>query len=241
MAIVSVCCAVYRAHEPPNVASLATALPAALAGIDGELTVALNGISGSLAGVPPGTRTVALPRNMGVSPGWNAAAETSSADILVFANDDVQLGPRSIAGMVKALDDHSNAGVVGPAGAMWSIECVHHIERVEGADLEAGSVRGCDAVSGFLFAVRRETFLKVGGFDEAYAPASFEEIDLCFAVRALGLEALVVGGIDVAHEWGVSARQPPWRTIRWNGKRELLWSIHRRNRARLRRKWSAAL
>lgn len=240
MTTVSVCCAVYRAHDAPNVGSLAGELPAAWAGNDGELVVALNGISAREAGVPPGTRTVALAHNMGVAPGWNAAANAASGDVLVFANDDVQLGPRAIAEIVDTLDVHPDAGVVGPEGATWDIQQGHHLQRISGTDLPAGSVRSCDAVSGFLFAVRRAAFVAIGGFDEAYAPASFEEVDLCFAIRALGLEALVVGGVDVTHEWGVSARQPPWRTIRWNGKRELLWSIHRRNRARLRTKWSAA-
>lgn len=238
MAVVSVCCAVYRAHAAPNVSSLAAELPAALGGVEGELVGALNGISASKAGVPPETRAVALARNMGVSPGWNAAAEAASGEVLVFVNDDVALGPESIAGMVRALADHDDAGVVGPVGAVWDAARGRHLRTVDGRDLEAGAIRACDAISGFLFAVRRAVFVEVGGFDEAYAPASFEEGDLCYAIRARGLEALVVGGIEVAHQWGISARQPPWRTIRWNGRRELLWSIQRRNRARLREKWS---
>lgn len=238
MSTVSVCCAVYRVHEAPNVSSLAADLPAALGEAEGDLIVALNGISASKAGVPPGARTVELALNMGVSPGWNAAADAASGEILVFANDDVKLGPGSIAKMVEALGDHADAGVVGPAGAMWDIERGRHLQTVDGSDIEAGGVRECDAISGFLFAVRRAVFVEIGGFDEAYAPASFEEIDLCFAVRSKGLKALVVGGVDVSHEWGVSARQPPWRTVRWNGKREVLWAIHRRNRKRLHRKWS---
>jgi GT2 family glycosyltransferase len=98
----------------------------------------------------------------------------------------------------------------------------------------------CDAVSGFLFAARRSTWEAVGGFDEAYAPASWEEIDFNVAVqRGLGLRSYAVGGVDAPHEWGISSRQKPWKTVRWGGRRELLWSIHRRNRRHFLAKWSA--
>ena len=86
--------------------------------------------------------------------------------------------------------------------------------------------------------MRRSEWEAVGGFDEAYAPASWEEIDFNLALQARGLRSLVVGGVDVAHEWGISAKAPPWRTIRWGGRRELLWSIHRRNRRHFLSKWA---
>ena len=75
------------------------------------------------------------------------------------------------------------------------------------------AIEACDAVSGFLFATRRSTWEAVGGFDEAYAPASWEEVDFNRRGAArLGLRSYAVGGVDAPHEWGISARQPPWRT-----------------------------
>jgi GT2 family glycosyltransferase len=98
----------------------------------------------------------------------------------------------------------------------------------------------CDVVSGFLFATPRKLWERVGGFDEAYAPASWEEVDYNCAVQRLGLRSYAVGGLHVQHDWGISARQPPWRTIQWGGRRELLWSVHRRNRRHFLSKWSTA-
>ena len=82
----SVCVPVYKAHEPPNVASLAAALPAASGSLEGELVVALNGIDACAASVPSEVRSVALDTNRGVAPGWNAAAHMAAGDVLVFAN-----------------------------------------------------------------------------------------------------------------------------------------------------------
>jgi len=235
---ISVCVPVYRSHPAPNAAALAEALPAALAGLTGELVVTLNGIAAADAGIPDEVRTVTHEQNLGVSPGWNAAARAASGDVLVFCNDDVELGPRSLAVLADAARGREDAGVVGPAGARWDFAAARHLESVDGGDLAVGGLREVDAVSGYLFAVRRDVFECVGGFDEAYAPASWEEIDFACAVRAAGWRSYVVGGVDVEHEWGISARTPAWRRAGWGGRSELLWSIHRRNRRRFLAKWS---
>jgi GT2 family glycosyltransferase len=230
----SVCVPVYKRHAEPNVATLAAALPAALGGRDGELVVALNGIGAEAAGVPAEARTVALEHNMGVAPGWNAAAQAAQGEILVFANDDVVPGPGALDRLAAVLREHPDAGVVGPVGATYDRASWRHADDVRPDE----GVVACDAVSGFLFATTRAAWSAVGGFDEAYAPASWEEIDFNVAVQRLGLRSYAVGGVDAPHDWGISARQPPWRTVRWGGRRELLWSIHRRNRRHFLGKWA---
>ena len=235
---VSVCVPVYRAHGAPNAATVAAALPAALGDLDGELVVTLNGLSAAEAGIPHGVRTVAHAENLGVAPGWNSAAWAALGDVLVFANDDIELGPGSLAALEDAVR-RPDVGVAGPVGAAWDFAAGRHLAMLDGHDLHPGELREVDAVSGFLFAVRREVFERVGGFDEAYAPASWEEVDFACAVRAAGLRSYVVGGVDVAHEWGISAGAPVWRRVRWGGRSELLWSIHRRNRRHFLAKWGA--
>jgi GT2 family glycosyltransferase len=237
--VISVCIPSYKPHPAPNLATVGLGLPAALAGEPGELVVALNGIGAEEVGVPAGAVTVRLPRNRGVAPGWNAAAGGARGDVLVFANDDLELGPASLARLARVLRERPEAGVVGPVGTSWDIPGAAHEAWIDLSGRPDGDVAPCDVVAGFCFAVRRATFDAVGGFDEAYAPASWEEVDFCTAVRAAGLENYAVAGVQVAHEWGVSQRQPPWRRLRWDGRSELLWSIHRRNRRRFQAKWSA--
>jgi GT2 family glycosyltransferase len=234
----SVCVPVYKAHAAPNVASLAAALPAACVSLQGELVVALNGIDVADAGVPAGVRTVELETNRGVAPGWNAAAGAATGEVLVFANDDVQPGPGSLALLAEVLRARPEAGVVGPAGTHWDTERWEHREFIDLSGRPAGDVEECDVISGFLFAVRREVYAAVGGFDEAYAPASWEEVDFDQSVRSQGLKCYAVAGVEAAHEWGISARQKPWARVRWGGRSELLWSIHRRNRRHFLSKWA---
>jgi GT2 family glycosyltransferase len=234
----SVCVPVYKAHPKPNVASLVSSLPAACGALEGELVVALNGISATDAGVPPGVHSVELDTNRGVGPGWNAAAREATGDVLVFANDDVEPGPGSLELLVRVLRERPEAGVVGPVGTRWDTERWEHREFLDLNGRAPGDVEECEVVSGFLFAVRRGVYDAVGGFDEAYAPASWEEVDFDQAVRAQGLKCYAVAGVDAPHEWGISARQRPWARIRWGGRAELIWSIHRRNRRHFLSKWS---
>src|SRR4051794_18319400 len=168
----SVCVPVYKRHDEPNIATLASALPAACGACSAELVVALNGIDADNARVPPGARTTALEHNMGVAPGWNAAARDARGEILVFANDDVVPGPGSLERLAGVLRGRPDAGVVGPVGATFDRSTWRRVAFVEP---EAG-VAACEGVGGFLLAPPREAWRGVGGFEEASAPASWEEI-----------------------------------------------------------------
>jgi GT2 family glycosyltransferase len=234
---VSVCVPVYRAHAEPNLATLAASLERGLDGLAGELVVALNGISAADARVPPSARSVDLGENRGVSPGWNAAASAARGAVLVFANDDVVLGQGALRLMHDALASRPEAGVVGPDGTIWDLGAPKHLEYLDLSGRSPGEVEGCDVVSGYLFAVRAEVLAALGGFDEAYAPCSWEEVDLCTDVRKrLGLQCYAVAGIEAEHEYGISYARP-WTRIHHNGRREFLRSIHIRNREYFQRKW----
>jgi O-antigen biosynthesis protein len=236
--VISVCVPVYEAHEEPNVATLAASVPDALGQHDGELVIALNGVSAEQAAVPESVVVVDLGVNRGVAPGWNAAARAARGEVLVFTNDDVVLGPDSLAVLAQALVEHRQAGVVGPDGNRWDIsEAPRQIDAVDPSHLPRGEMLGCDAPSGFLMATRREVWEAVDGFDESYAPCICEDLDFCWAVRRrLGLACYAVAGVEHTHTPGVSTARP-WQRIHHNGRSEMLWRIHRRNVRRFREKW----
>jgi len=236
----SVCVAVYRRHRAPNLATLAGQLEAAADGLSCELVVALNGISAERAGVPAGAVTTDLGANRGVSVGWNRAAAIARGEVLVFVNDDLALGPSSLRLLCDALRGTPGAGVTGPVGTLWDIGRGEHVAYLPPAEAAPGSVRRCDVLSGFLFATPRAVFEAVGGFDEAYTPCGFEEVDYCTTVRLrTGLDCFEVAGVPFEHEFRISAKRP-WHRVRYDGRSESLGSIDRRNRRHFRAKWSTA-
>lgn len=235
---ISVCVAVYREHSAPNLSTLAGSLDAALGRYRGELVVALNGIDAARASVPPAAVVVDLETNRGVSVGWNRAAAAARGRILVFANDDLVLGPQALERLASALDDHPDAGIVGPVGTLWDVAEGRHVAYLPDVDLPDGSVRPCDVVSGFLMATPAEAFRRIGGFDEALTPCSYEEVDYCTAVRLdLGMQCYAVEGVVFEHEFAISAARP-WQRVRFDGRSESLRSIARRNRRHFMAKWA---
>lgn len=70
---------------------------------------------------------------------------------------------------------------------------------------EAGFVRAVDFCSGVFLMVRTEVAQVLDGFDESYAPAYFEETDLCMRIRALGYRILYDPAVCLVHyECGTS-------------------------------------
>ena len=234
---VSVCVPVYQAHSEPNVGTVGATMERALDGLSGELLVALNGVSAAAAGVPTQAEVIDLGVNRGVSPGWNAAAAAAGGTVLVFCNDDVSLGARSLRLLHDVLIEHEEAGVVGPDGTLWDLSVPKHLQWLDMSGRSAGEFEPCDVVAGFLFAMRREVWEALGGFDEAYAPCSMEDVDVCTDVRKrLGLTCYAVAGVETEHEYGISVTKP-WKRISHNGRTEFLRSVHVRNVRHFKSKW----
>ena len=234
----SVCVAVYRDHGAPNLSTLIADLPDAVAGLSYETVVVLNGVPPDRAGAADGTRVIAYPENRGVPIAWNAAADAARGELLVVTNDDVRLGAGSLRMLSEAFERDPQLGVAGPVGTRWDVSVPRHIEYVDMTGLPPGTPVPCEVLSGFLLATPRETWLATGGFEEAFTPCGFEEVDYCTAVRlSLGQACCCIAGVPFEHEFGISA-QRSWRRIKWEGGRERLGSIARRNRSYFQAKWS---
>jgi len=170
--------------------------------------------------------------NVGVSRGWNMGAMMAEGDTLLFLNDDVEVGTDAIEALYDVLTKDPTIGEVGPRGSLW--KGAQH-DRYVGED----HPEDADNISGFCFMVRTETFSRVGGFDIAYTPAGFEEIDFSFAIRKLGLRCRVVPGLRITHHFrhGVSAGP---RDIPYLFKNINTTDLHERNKAYFKRKWNIA-
>lgn len=188
-----------RAHVERCLASIAaqTAPPDETLVVDnGSLddTVAL------VRAAAPWAHLVVLERNVGFAPGMNYGARLVSGDILLLLNQDVALHPAACAALRAVFATQPQVGIVGAkllaadgvtiqhAGG-WLRRPLFLADHYGHGERDAGqhdTAREVEYVNGAVLAVRRQVFEQLGGFDEGFAPAYFEETDLCFRARALG-------------------------------------------------------
>src|SRR5690606_19930156 len=80
--------------------------------------------------------------------------------------------------------------------------------------------RATDYVSGVFLAVPAPLWRTLGGFDEAFAPAYYEDVDFCLRVWRAGFRVVVDPDVLVEHvEWGSAAGDEARQRMRENRAR----------------------
>jgi len=164
-----------------------------------------------------GVRLVETDGNQGFVGTCNLGASFARGDYLVFLNNDTEVQPGWLDELVHTADSDHRIGLVGaklvyPDGRLQ--ECGSIVWRDgtgwnygRGADPDLPQyqvVRDVDYCSGAALLVRRDLFERVGGFDDRFAPAYFEDTDLAFAIRAAGHRTVVQPRAVVVHHEGIS-------------------------------------
>jgi GT2 family glycosyltransferase len=180
--------------------------------------------------------------NTGFGAGCNlgaAAALAEGAEVLLFLNPDATVDTESAVRLMAAVDAGplllAGPTVLGPDGEVASAGL--------DLDLETGAMRpwrrraehpGAETlpwVTGACFAVTRELWERVGGFDERYF-LYWEDVDLCARVRAAGGRVAVIDGATATHSGGGTQRAEGSRA-----KSPGYYYFNIRNRALFARTW----
>jgi len=156
--------------------------------------------------------------NLGFVGSCNRAAAKAQGDYLVFLNNDTRVTEGWLDALIDTLIDEPRAGLVGArlvypggrlqesGGIIFSDGSGWNYGRDDPADDPAyGFLREADYCSGACIALRRNLFEQLGGFDDRYAPAYYEDTDLAFRVREAGLKVLVQPGATVIHHEGATS------------------------------------
>jgi len=151
----------------------------------------------------------------------NLGAAAASGERLIFFNDDVEATqPGWIQNLIEPLEN-PEVGAVAPK-LLYETGTIQHAGLVMGVRGLAGtafhqragdstehfnlaqSLRDVAALSAACLAMRRDDFMRLGGFDAINTPIAHSDIDLSFKVREAGLRCVYTPYATLSHAGHVS-------------------------------------
>lgn len=156
--------------------------------------------------------------NLGFVDACNQGAAAARGEYLVFLNNDTVVGQGWLERLVETAEKDPAVGAVGsmllyPDGRLQEAGGIIWVDGYgwnygRGKDPDENRfryTREVDYCSASSLLVRRYLFNELGGFDRRYAPAYYEDTDLCFGIRSLGYKVVYQPLSRVVHYEGVTA------------------------------------
>lgn len=190
--------------------------------------------------LPPGTRLIQNPENVGLARAWNRGIAASTGELIVLINPDA-LVKNDFFGLVEAFfAENPSVGVAGPRilddDGTLQLSARKEINLLSGlfgrtslltrlfpksslvknefpVVTELSRPARADWVSGACMVVRRRVLEEIGPVDERYF-MYFEDADLCRTAREAGWLVYYLPQVEVTHHTGASSRSKPlaiWR------------------------------
>ncbi len=164
-----------------------------------------------------GVRVVRTKENLRFLRNCNHAAKKAKGKYFLFLNNDTQVQENWLQPLVDLMEKDEKNGMVGSkliypdgklqeaGGIVWKDASAWNYGHLDDPTKpEYMYVKEADYISGAAIMIRAELWRKLGGFDELFAPAYYEDTDLAFAVRKAGYKVLFQPASVVIHFEGVS-------------------------------------
>jgi len=186
----------------------------------------------------PEVEVMAIPENIGVTRACNVCLNTPDTELVLLLNNDMELDPGCVGELVRALDEHPEAGSAGAklldfydrelldgAGDAYSWGGVAwrrgHGERDSG---QYDSPRPIFGACGGAALYRRSALLTVGTYDESFA-AIYEDVDWSFRAQIAGMSCRYVPSAVVFHMGGVTVGRDDSDFVRYQLWRNCIWMV----------------
>lgn len=180
----------------------------------------------------PGVEVVESARNLGFAGGVNLARRHARAPLLLLLNPDTEVTPGAIERLVDALEAAPDIGAVAgrlvnadgssqegfnvrrlpTIGSLtFDLLFVDHLwpgnpvtSRYYARDLDPDSPADVEQPAAACLLVRADVFDRLGGLDERFYPAWFEDVDFCQRLRAASYRIRYEPAAVFLHRGGVA-------------------------------------
>lgn len=181
-----------------------------------EVIVVSNGstdATAELLAATSGIKYVNKDQALGYPGAANLGAGMATGELILVVNNDIEFEPSVFADLVESYFSIPDCGAIGPRILSMDLTVQEVGAFIAGDGNSFGFGRGerssynsiekieqVDYVSGCFICLSRVDFETLGGFDDAFSPGYYEEVDLCFRLAdTLGKRVFVNSAITITH------------------------------------------
>lgn len=163
-------------------------------------------------------RVIVNSENLGFLRSCNHGARSANGEYIFFLNNDTQVKPGWLDEQLSTFNNFLHCGLTGSklvypdgrlqeaGGIIWQDGSAWNYGRYQDPALpQYNYAREVDYISGAAIMVSSKLFDELGGFDDRYAPAYYEDTDLAMRIRAHGLRVIYQPLSEVVHYEGVTS------------------------------------
>lgn len=195
-----------------------------------------DGSADAIAAQFPSVVLVRLPENRGFASGANAGLRHARTDLVLLLNPDCLATSGAVERLARVLAAAPDCAAVGgrlvdesgrpqdgfnvrrfPTLATWAADLLlvdklwpgnPVTRRYEARDLDLDGPQPVDVdqPAAACLLLRRDVVVGLGGFDEGFAPAWFDDVDLCRRLKAAGWRILLAPDARFVHRGGEAMR-----------------------------------
>ncbi|OXS53203.1 hypothetical protein B1A99_30895 [Cohnella sp. CIP 111063] len=158
----------------------------------------------------PDVKLIANGANRGFAAACNQGAAAAAGDHILLLNNDTIVSHNWLTVLLQCLHADERVGIVGPKSnfviplqkipADVGSEGQYHLFAQSFNRHNPALWQDLAALSGFCMLLRRSTWERLGGFDEAFGVGGYEDIDLGYRALKAGLFLRLAGDAFVYHE-----------------------------------------